>query len=245
MLGRWHVHPDLRTLAGMKGSLVYLMAGAGPATSRRTVRYHRLLIRAIGAKRPRIAYVGAAASDSPRFLRFGRELLFGPSAELIAVELTKRANKTADVRAELDLADLIFFMGGDVERGMQLVDERGLAPHFRKLAAQGKPMEGVSAGSILLGKSWIRFSDDEDDPGERFACLGVTPFSFDTHAEDDDWEELRALARLLSGSAEKTVYGIPSGGCAVYRNGKVRALGKPLARFRSGDPARRMPDLPV
>jgi len=238
------VDSDLRTLAGMQGSLVYLMAGAGPATSRRTVSYHRRLIRAIGAEKPRIAYIGAAASDSRRFLGFIRDMVFGPDAEVVPVELTRKVKKTSQLRAELDLADLLFFSGGDVEHGMKVVDDRGLAPHIRKLAAQGKAMEGVSAGSIMLGNSWVRFSDDDDETGERFACLGVAPFSFDTHAEDDDWDELRALARLLAGSEEKAVYGIPSGGCAVCRDGAVRALGKPLARFRCGD-ARRMADLAV
>jgi peptidase E len=227
----------------MKASIVYLMAGAGPATSRRAVRYHRDLLRAIGKKNPRIAYVGAAASDDPRFLRYVGAMVFGPGADVVSVELTKKRKKTSAIEAELDAADLVFFTGGDVERGIELIDGRGLAPYLRKLAAQGKPMEGVSAGSILLGRSWLRFADDGDEVGERFACLGVVPFSLDTHDEDDGWSELRSLARLLSSSREKTVYGIPSGGCAVYEGGVVRALGKPLVRFACRSPVGRRSDL--
>jgi hypothetical protein len=89
----------------------------------------------------------------------------------------------------------------------------------------------------------VRFADDDDEAGERFACLGVVPFSLDTHDEGDGWSELRSLARLASRSAEKTVYGIPAGGCAAYEGGALRAIGKPLVRFASGRAARRLADL--
>ena len=227
----------------MSRAIVYLIAGAGPATSRRSVRYHHGCVRATGKRRPRIAYVGAAANDSRTFGALVRTLVLGPAADVVTVALTRKSTPTSAVRDDLAAADLVFFTGGDVERGMQLVDERGLAPYVRELAAQGKPMEGISAGAILLGRRWVRFPDGDARP-EAFACLGVVPWSFDTHDEGDDWGELKTLARLLACSGdERLVYGIPSGGCALFEGGVVRALGKPLVRLRCADPPRRMTDV--
>jgi len=217
-------------------TIAYLIAGAGSATSRRSVRYHRDCVAATGVAHPTIAYVGAAASDDPTFATRVATLVFGENARVVLVDLTKRALETSAARARLAAADLVFFTGGDVERGMQLVDERGLAPYIRRLAAAGKPMEGISAGAILLGSHWIRFPE-RGEP-ERFDCLGVVPASFDTHGEDDDWSELRELARHTRD--ERTVFGIPSHGAASWDGTTLRALGEPLARFACGARPRKL-----
>ncbi len=211
-------------------TIVYLIAGAGPRTSRRSVRYHRDCVAATGVARPTIAYVGAAADDDPTFAARVTAMVFGRAARVVAVELTRRALATSTIRARLADADLVFFTGGDVERGMQLVDDRGLAPYVRELAAAGKVMEGISAGAILLGRHWIRFPE-RGEP-ERFACLGVVPASLDTHGEDDDWSELRELAGKTRD--ERAVFGIPSHGAASWDGMTLRALGAPLARFGCG-----------
>ncbi len=197
------------------------------------MRYHRDCAAATGRARPTIAYVGAAANDDPDFARRIRTLVFGPGARVVPVELTRRV-RTSTIRRELASADLVFFTGGDVERGMQLIDDRALAPYIRELAASGKPVEGISAGAILLGTSWIRFPD-AGEPAP-FPCVGVVPAAFDTHGEDDRWSELRELARRSRG----VVYGIPSHGCATWDGTILRALGAPLARFECGTRARRL-----
>ncbi|MCC6524617.1 MAG: Type 1 glutamine amidotransferase-like domain-containing protein [Polyangiaceae bacterium] len=221
----------------MSGVVAYLLAGAGPSTSRRAVRYHRDCVRATGKARPRIAYVGAAANDNRAFAAMLRALVFGAGADVELVSLGRKATATSTLRHKLADADLVFFTGGDVERGMQLIEQRGLGPYLRELALQGKPMEGISAGSILLGRSWVRFPDGDEARAERFACLGIVPCSFDTHGEGDGWEELLQLARLLAHDpAEREVYGIPSGGCARWQGGALAALGEPLARFACADP---------
>jgi cyanophycinase-like exopeptidase len=239
-------HRNAYARLAVNEAIVYLMAGAGPATSRRHVRYHRECVRATGKRRPRIAYVGAAANDSRAFSAMAKSMIFGPSADIVEVELTRKSSRTSVLRADLGAADMVFFMGGDVDRGMALVDDRGLGPYVRRLAAEGMPMEGVSAGSIMLGSHWVRFSDDDDATGEAFRCLGVVPRSFDTHAEDDEWQELHSLARLLARrKTQRWVYGIASGGCALFEGGAVRALGKPLVRVGCRDVPRRMADVAV
>jgi cyanophycinase-like exopeptidase len=226
--------------------IAYLIAGAGAETSRRSVRYHGDCVRATGKRRPCIAYVGAAAGDSRAFGAMVQKLVFGPSADVVQVELTRTRTPTSVIRADLAAADMVFFTGGDVERGMALIDDRGLGPYVRRLAAQGMPMEGISAGAIMLGRRWVRFLGDDDAEGEPFACLGVVPASFDTHAEGDEWTELVALARLLARrKTARFVYGIASGGCALFSGAAVRALGKPLVRFSCRHTPRRIADVAV
>ncbi len=53
----------------------------------------------------------------------------------------------------------------------------------------------------------------------------------DTHAEEDGWEELRALLKL---TGDGIGYGIPAGGAIrVDTDGSVSALAKPAQRFTS------------
>ncbi|HVV88374.1 MAG TPA: Type 1 glutamine amidotransferase-like domain-containing protein [Kofleriaceae bacterium] len=215
----------------------YLIAGAGPSTSRRSVRFHAACAAALGPS-PTIAYVGACAGDDPTFAARVQALVFGPAARVVPVSLTSRT-ATSTLRARLAGADLVFFTGGDVERGMQLVDERGLAPYLRDLARAGKPMEGLSAGAILLGRQWIAYPEGAEP--RLFDCLGVVPATFDTHGEEDGWSELRDLARRAP--AGDVVYGIPSHGAARWDGATLHALGVPLARFRCGPRPRALASL--
>jgi len=211
---------------------VFLIAGAGPGTGRRAVRFHADAVAACGARKPVIAYVGAASNDSLAFEKLIGALVFGRAAKTVPVRLKRKTFASSTARAILGDADIVFFTGGDVEVGMRLIDERGLGPFLRELHAAGKVMEGISAGAILLGRRWVRFPGDDDARAEPFDCLGVVPWSFDCHDEGDDWSELRALGRLTPD--EEIVYGIPGGGAARWSEGKLAALGLPLVRFRCG-----------
>lgn len=202
------------------------------------MRFHAACLAAIGKPRPTIAFVGAAADDDAGFAARITALVFGRGARVVPIELTRRALKTTTVRTRLAAAELVFFTGGDVERGMALIDERGLAPYVRELAGEGIAMEGISAGAIMLGRSWVRFP--RRGPPRAFACLDVVPVAFDTHGEADGWSELRALARVVRG--ERVVLGIPSHGGAAWDGTWLRALGRPLARFACGARARRLAD---
>ncbi len=226
----------------MSHGVVYLMAGAGPGTGRRSVRFHEELAAKIGKKKPVIAYVGACADDNVGFEKMLGALVFGLTAKLVPVRLSKKALATSEAKAKLEDADLVFFSGGDVHAGMTIIHDRGMAKFFRDLNASGKPMEGVSAGSILLGQKWVLFPDDEGghrEP-ELFDCLGVVPRSFDAHGEADNWEELHVLAKLLP--ADDWVCGLVSGTCGVWKTGELVARGGALHRFKTAT-AHKLPDL--
>ena len=127
-----------------------------------------------------------------------------------------------------------------------MINERELGPYFRELHVQGKVFEGVSAGSIMLGQHWVRFPDENDESkAEIFDCLGVVPQSFDAHDEKSGWEELQVLARLMSKRPQPPTYvhGLVSGHCALWKDGKLQALGGAISRFTCSDPPKPAQDL--
>jgi hypothetical protein len=115
-----------------------------------------------------------------------------------------------------------------------VLERTGADSWLRGLYLAGKPFIGVSAGSIMLAQSWVRWPAAGDDASaEIFPCLGLAPLLCDTHAEKEDWEELKTLLRL---SGRATGYGIPSGAALRVRaDGSLSALGKPLPRLHIQD----------
>jgi peptidase E len=195
-----------------------------------------------GVGSPRVAYLGAANGDDESFFRrMEREFLAAGSGPVEAVRLTgNRVSETA--RHALERADIVFVSGGDVEEGMRVVRHCGADQLLRDLFEAGKPVMGLSAGSIMLGREWVRWRDPDDDAtAEIFPCLGFAPFACDTHDEESGWEELR---HLLSLSPDGTTgYGIPSGaGLVVEADGEIAFCGTPAARYeKSGRTVRRLP----
>ena len=222
-----------------------LIAGAGPHTRKEAVRFHTHAVQATGKPSPRIAYVGAASNDSLVFEKLVSRMVFGRGATVVPVKLKRKSLATSTARNLLADADLVFFTGGDVELGMKLIEDRNLGPYVRALNAGGTVMEGISAGAIMLGQHWVRFPGDDEARAEAFPCLGLVPGSFDTHSEEDEWSELHSLARVLPAIAaeQKVVFGIPSGGGALWDGRALTALGAPLVRIRCGPKPSLLPAL--
>jgi cyanophycinase-like exopeptidase len=211
---------------------VWLLAG-GPGS------HHRgpdpLLQRALslaGKPSPAVAYVGAPSGDSRAFFIMIAGLLKKAGAgEVTLVRLCGRRPDVARARDELARADLVFVTGGDVEEGMRVLEATGTVALLGELAVDGVPFIGVSAGSIMLARSWVRWRDPHDDTSvELFPCLGIADVWCDTHGEAEGWEELSTLVRI---SPEGTVgHGIPSGAVLVVPpGGKPEAAGSPVHRF--------------
>jgi cyanophycinase-like exopeptidase len=159
--------------------------------------------------------------------------------------LAGRRGKLEKARAILESADMVFISGGDVEAGMEVLEERQILPFLHELFERGKPFFGSSAGSIMLGRQWVRWEDPDDDAtASLFPCMGLAPIVCDTHGEAEGWEELRTLLWLTQ---EGTVgYGIPTGaGLRVCPDGTVEALGAPAHCYAHGRGAAvRRADLP-
>jgi len=225
---------------------VYLIAGGRSA---RVLRGPDPLmqeaLRLAAVVRPSVAYVGAASEDASAFLGMIERRLAESGAG--NVRLAPLCGVGADPPKAMRIIEgshIVFLSGGDVEAGMKILQERGMADFFRDQYRMGKPFFGLSAGSIMLAKEWVRWQDpDDDSTAELFPCLGLAPVICDTHAEADGWEELKAALGLKPEGV--TGYGITSGACLkVLPEGGVEALGGPIARFtHRGGKIKREPDL--
>jgi cyanophycinase-like exopeptidase len=154
------------------------------------------------------------------------------AGEVTLAPLCGRRAAPAEAKRVLTEADLVFVSGGDVEAGMRALRATEMIGFLRELAQGGKPFFGLSAGSIMLGRQWVRWEDPDDDAtAERFACLGLADLWCDTHAEAEGWEELRTLLRLSPDGS--TGYGIVSGTALLaHPDGAVSALGGEVHRFQ-------------
>ena len=186
--------------------------------------------------KPIVAYIGAANGDSESFYEAMGSVFMNAGAG--SVEFLRLARENADIAAaaeSLSQADIIFLSGGEVEDGIKWLRKHRLAHMLKELFVGGKQFMGISAGAIMMGAHWMKVNvpggwDAEDmlsrwvageihnkENGvniELFECLGLIPAIFDTHAEDEDWVELKATLRLIGDGAR---------GCGIPRGGIIKA----------------------
>lgn len=213
---------------------VHLIAGGRGAER---VRGPDPLLQAVvsgaGLSHPSVAYVGAASGDNRAFFLLVSRLMHAAGAGKVTLApLCGRKANPAAAREVIEASDIVFISGGDVEEGMRVLEEADLLPFLRRLHGSGKPFFGISAGSIMLARSWVRWKDPkEDTSSEVFPCMGLARVLCDTHGEGDGWTELKALLALCPvGTAG---YGIVSGsGLIVDEGGSVAAAGGEVAVFR-------------
>jgi peptidase E len=225
---------------------IYLLAGGRSSLRRGRDPLLTRVLASCGVPRPSIAYVGAASGDNKPFFSMISAYFRKCGAErVVLAPLAGRRPKFEKARAILESADMVFISGGDVEAGMEVLEERQILPFLRELFERGKPFFGSSAGSVMLGRQWVRWEDPDDDAtASLFPCMGLVPIVCDTHGEAEEWEELCTLLRLMP---EGTFgYGIPAGaGLCVRPDGTLEALGAPVHCYvHRGGAAVRRADLP-
>ncbi|MGP8080366.1 MAG: Type 1 glutamine amidotransferase-like domain-containing protein [Dehalococcoidales bacterium] len=212
---------------------VYLFAGGRPRNAQTFNPLFQAVFKESGKTSPTIAYVGVASDDSKAFFLMMSAMLKGAGSG--KVRFAALASKKADVNKAKDIlesSDIVYVSGGDVGHGMQILAEKNMTDFIIGLYRWGKPFFGVSAGSIMLAKEWIRWANPEDDnTAEIFPCLGITPVLCDTHGEADGWEELQALLKL---EKDNTIgYGIVSGtAIKVCTDGKIEALAGAIHQYQ-------------
>ncbi len=209
---------------------IYLMAGGrGSRTMDATMQ---AIFKDINKVSFSVAYVGLASEDNRQFYQMISEMITrGNICKMTQVLLCSKKADLNKAKNILQSSDAVFFSGGDVEAGMTISQEKDLNGFFQELFQQGKLFFGASAGSIMLAQKWVRWTDPEDDStAELFPCLGIAPVICDTHAEEDDWIELKAALRLEKESVKG--YGISSGSTLkVFPDGKIEAIGGPVSQF--------------
>ncbi len=224
---------------------VYLLAGGRSARRRTPDPSVQAVFRETGTAAPTIAYVGVANGDDAGFFANMADLLMQEGAR--QVNHAKISAKRADLKKARDIlssADAVYVSGGDVEAGMEVLTEKDMVDFLSRLHREGALFFGLSAGSIMLAREWVRWRDPDDDAtAELFPCLGFAPIICDTHDEQDGWQELQAALRLSRDNT--TGYGIVSGSAIrVSPDGQIEALGGVIHRYvHHGKRAERVTDL--
>jgi peptidase E len=211
---------------------VFLLAGGRQAVRVSPDPLIQTVFRECGGASPVVAYIGTAHRDDPRFFSFMANFLIGAGAFKVNHALI--SPEKADLkkaRETLSSADMVYVGGGDVDKGMRILEKKNMIDYVQSLYENGKLFFGVSAGAIMLAKKWVRWRDaDDDSTAELFPCLDLAPIICDTHGEQEDWEELKVALRLAN-EGEKG-YGIISGtALKVFPTGEVQAMGGSIHRF--------------
>jgi peptidase E len=224
----------------------YLLAGGRGRTILTTMSYVRKIINDIGKKKPVIAFVGAASLKDNWliYVIISAFIKAGCKCRMQRVVIAPSNANLQKARETLNKADAVLISGGDVEAGMQVLREKKMVEFFQDLAKQGKPFIGISAGTIMMSREWVRWRDPKDDATvELFPCLGLVPIICDTHCEIDDWAELKTALQLEKTGV--TGYGITSGACLkAYPDGRMEAEAGSVERYiRRDGIIERQPDL--
>jgi peptidase E len=211
---------------------VYLLAGGRSADRKATDFLVSEVFRESGKKSPSVGYLGAASDDDKDFFhRF--EVMFRENGadEITHALLVPDHADISKAKKILNHSDIVYISGGDVDRGMQILIERGMVDFLSELYQEGKPFFGLSAGSIMLAKEWVRWRvPDDDTTAVRFPCLNLARVICDTHDEEGGWEELKTLLKLEEAGA--TGYGIATGtALRVFPEGRVEVLGGAVHRY--------------
>jgi peptidase E len=225
---------------------VFLLAGGIRGRSRSQSAKAAEAFERLGCTRPHVAYVGAASDDNPDFFSWIREWLVSAGARDVRLApLCGSPGEIGEARSILNGADIVFVSGGDVEAGMSRLSETGMVRELASIFSKGVPFMGVSAGSIMLCREWVRWPDPSDERRiERFPCLGLVDALCDTHGESDGWSE---LASLLTLCPDGTLgHGIATGGAVcIDSHRRLQPLWKPLHMLRRDrGEVTRLPDVP-
>jgi peptidase E len=224
---------------------VFLLAGGRHSRRKGPDALLDAVYQTYGIKNPTVAYSGAASGDDRNFFGWIANELTGSGADKVvhAVIATPDAD-LKKARHILESADIVFISGGDVEAGMDILQEKNMIDFLTGLYRQGKPFFGMSAGALMLAAKWVRWPDsDNDDSAELFNCLGFAPVICDAHDEQAGWEELQAALKLEKEGVKG--YGLSAGsGIKVTPDGKVETIGGTVYQYlHRGNEVVRIEDL--
>jgi cyanophycinase-like exopeptidase len=229
-----------------EGQPIYLFAGGRGKTIFSTFKVIGKVVKSLGKQNPVIAIVGVASLRDNPVVSFMMAALLKTG---VRCRIKRAVIASPDVDMEkakkiLREADIIFLGGGDAEEGVKILREKNLAVFLQDLIRQGKPTLGVSAGTIMMCGAWVRWQDPDDDATcELHACLGIVPIICDTHAEGDNWVELKAALKLKD--LGTVGYGITSGAyLKAFPDGRLEACAGTVVRYTNKDgKIERLPDL--
>jgi len=222
-----------RNMPETKQKPIWLLGGGPGSDEKSEGRLLRKIFEETGIRNPIVAYIGCASDDNKDFFAWIKQKLLNYGAgKVLFARSTGRKFNMEEFTQMTESSDIIFMSGGDVEQGMRVLKQKALDVFLKKLYQDGKTFLGVSAGSIMLCKKWVRWENPHDDlSAQVYPCLGLAGLYCDTHAEEDNWDELKTLLSCLR-DEPAAGYGIPAGGAIKIKpDGQFCAYGKPLVKI--------------
>ncbi len=211
---------------------VFLLAGGRHNRGKGADSLLQAVFKEYGIKNPTVAYSGAASGDDHGFFNFiASEITDGGADKVVHAIIAPPGADLKKARSILESADIVFISGGDVEAGMEILQEKKMIDFLTDLYRQGKPFFGISAGALMLADKWVRWLDPNDDSSaELFNCLGFAPVICDAHDEQAGWEELQTALILEKDGARG--YGLAAGSAIkVTPDGKVGLVGGTVYQY--------------
>src|SRR5579864_2811674 len=176
------------------------------------------------APSPTAAYLGASNGDAPEFYQLFQAAMEGIG--LTSCRMIPSVPSEEDTKF-LAAADLVLLAGGDVERGWNIFQERGVKDLLVQKRYDGTVLIGISAGAVQLGLGTLL----ESSTMKKLSLFQFAPFYVGAHDEENEWWDLRALVNMAGDGARGI--GIPAGGGMVYSSdGSLEPIRKPLTEFQ-------------
>lgn len=176
---------------------------------------------------PSAAYIGASNGDNPEFFQ-----LFQVAMEAIGLNSCRMipSSPSEEDLKFLTAADLVLLAGGDVQRGWNIFQERGIKDLIVQKRYDGTVLVGISAGAVQLGLGTLL----ESATMKKLSLFQFAPFYVGAHDEGNEWWDLRALVNLAGDGARGI--GIPAGGGLIFSpDGSLEPIRKALTEFQKQD----------
>lgn len=184
----------------------------------------KTILNYISSDSPKAAYVGASNGDVPDFYQ-----IFVASMKGIGIDDCQMipSDCSAKELKALEKANVILLAGGDVDKGWQVLQDKGMLKRIRKAYREGAVLIGISAGAIQLGQYWL---NEELEGSDMQTMAQMLPFSVDAHEEDNDWQRLKDLMQQVE--SKNRGIGIPKGGGVIcLPNNKIKVVRFPSTEF--------------
>jgi cyanophycinase len=209
----------------------------------------RMLLAAIGRKRPRVAILPtASAPDGPevfaRWGRMGRDHFqeLGCEVEVVPVAHAAEAHDVSHVQA-IGEADLVYLSGGNPDHLFEVLHDSPLATALREAWARGAVIAGCSAGAMVLAEHRLRSMGASWMPVRWGDGLGLVP-GVAVAPHYDRFPETLLVPLVLTSPRETRVLGIDEETALVGKGdswevhgpGRVTVWrGRHRDRYREGD----------
>ena len=140
------------------------LVGGGPGTMLALRRHFGAALAELARPRPLVAYVGAASNDHRGFYAMIRGgLALGAARMVLAKMASPRAQGERGASSSRGQRHGVRLRRRRRARDEDPARSRPGGRHRRPGSAAGKPIFGISAGSLMLAREWVRFPDENDE----------------------------------------------------------------------------------